>query len=233
MFYKSIQESGEAIEISIACYDNNYSDRMYIGINSGSTMSFDSEYDAYKLKGAEAAPQLYTVDSDGNELAVNTIPSVASNLNLPMNLEVGVTAKYQISLNVLNGFEGIPVFLEDLQTNTIINLKTNSGYKFSASPDDDPNRFLLHFGHAETPPFVAGNSSENLVVYSFEKTIVLNAKQPFSGKVEVYDMLGRKIISNVVNEITYQEYLVNKQTGYYIVKVINELTVVTEKVFIK
>jgi len=232
-FYKTTQANGDVLEIDVTSNVNTYSDRIFVVINDNATNNFDSEYDAYKLKGIADAPQLYTVDTDENELSVNTIPPVESSSTIPLNLEVGIEATYKLSLAEINGFDGTPVYLEDLQTNTIVNMKSLSVFKFAATPDDNPNRFLLHFGYHETPPIVSGNSSEDFMVYSYNKTIVINAVEQFSGEVKVYDILGREILSDRVNEIFYQEYQVNKQSGYYVVKVHNEGNIFTEKVFIK
>ncbi len=138
-----------------------------------------------------------------------------------------------MSLSDIVGFDGIPVYLEDLQTNTIVNMKSLVNYKFAATPDDDPNRFLLHFGYGETPPFVAGNSSDDIIAYSFENTIVLNTEKPITGEVKVYDILGREIMSEKVTELSYREFQMNELSGYFIVYVISGEETFAEKVYLK
>ncbi len=212
---------------------NNYQDELIIDVNNEATFNFDGMYDGLKMTGSDDAPQIYSLSNDETKLSLNAIPVANNQATLPVGAEVGAAGTYVLTLTDIIGFEGTPVYLEDLQTNTIVNIKSLVNYKFAAAPGDEPMRFLLHFSHSEAPAINEGNSSDGIIAYSFENTIIVNAEIPITGDVKVYDLLGREIISEKVTEVSYREYQMNELSGYFIVYIISDEGAYAEKVYLK
>ena len=126
---------------------NTYSDQTIILFIAGATEGFDSDYDAYKLGGIPAAPQFYSIISCCN-LAVNALPPMVSDVTVQMGFDVGATTTYTISATDLYTFDPtITIHLFDSIDDVLVDLKADSIYSFSASPDDISERFKVLFSH--------------------------------------------------------------------------------------
>ncbi|MBC8488465.1 MAG: hypothetical protein H8D45_20755 [Bacteroidetes bacterium] len=126
---------------------NGYSDQTIIIFIPDATAGFDSDYDAYKLPGIYAAPQLYSIIPCCN-LAVNALPEITTNLEVQLGFEVGYDTTYTISATCLYTFDpSVTIHMEDTKDNVFINLMTDSVYTFTANPSDDPERFKLYFNY--------------------------------------------------------------------------------------
>ena len=94
------------------------------------------------------------------------------------------------------------------------------------------NRFILHFN----PEFTSVNpgSAENQIgIYAFDKTICVNYKSTFPAQMQVFDLLGKKIIDRNLSPNQLNTTVMNHEKGYYIVKVVSDGMIKTQKVFIK
>ena len=228
-FYKSGKSLEDMITISVS--GNGYDDQISVGLLNETTNNFDSEYDAYKLYGIAAAPQLYSYNND-TKFAVNIFPEISDNKIIPVGLEVGADGFYEISLKNLIGFDDVPVYLEDLQAHKIVDIKQIVNYKFFASAGDDAQRFLLHFSHNEAPFVSEGTSDNNVVIYSSDKKIIIQSNEMILGDIRIYDILGQKVFSGRMEENS-KEIDISGNSGYYIVKVVSDKIFTSKKVFVR
>ncbi|MCD4746807.1 MAG: T9SS type A sorting domain-containing protein [Bacteroidales bacterium] len=213
---------------------NGYSDITLIIFYNLATKGFDSEYDAYKIPGINAAPQLYSIIPAYN-LAVNVLPFV-DNLLIPLGFEVGVSTTYTITLTeVVTLNKVIPVYLEDLQEDIFINLLQNPVYEFTANTDDDPERFILHFYNINAD----NKENENIYsdvsyIYSYSNNIyiVYSDSEDLSGEAVIYDILGHEILRKTLKNTTINKITLHNVKGYYIVKAITNKGVIIEKIFL-
>ena len=224
-FYKD----GEQMNLlSLNIEGNGYADKMIVQFNDEATAGFDTEFDAWKFEGDEAAPQLYSVYGN-NELAVNILPFEGENMIIPLNFKAGVETLYTISVADLANFdEAVGVYLEDLKESNMIDLRQVADYSFNASPIDEPERFLLHFSN--TAFGIEGHATNDFQIYSYDKDVYIKVPVSTTGDIKVYNMMGQEIVyasvNNTINKITIEK------NGYYVVTVISRETFVTEKVFI-
>jgi len=219
--------------IKIKVTGNNYSDEALIIISPEAGFDFDAQYDGLKFSGAHDAPQLCTYTSEGVKLSVNSIPSVANNLTIGMGLQVGAKGFYELSMPEINGFEGLPVWLEDLKDNKIISLNPQVPYKFFAGPADNDNRFVLHFSNGETPsPFIE-NNNDLIAVYQSKGKIIVASAQEITGIVKVFDFLGREILSQTMAGVTLLKINQIKERGYYVVSINTTAGIFNHKLLIK
>ncbi len=227
-------KSGNGQYLLFKVEGNGYSDEVMINQNNGASYNLDIN-DGLKMYGMGEAPQLYTISSDGEELSINSIPGlVSSNLTIPMNFKAGVVDEYVITLNEIEGFENTPLYLEDLQLGKISQITNDFTYSFKASAGDDENRFLIHFSDVETPP-ISGEASmlADVSIYSYDKTIYLFAKENITGTINVYDLTGKVVLQKEINESTSGMVKDNSLKGFYIVTLVTNNGVETQKVYIK
>lgn len=121
-------------------------DEVMFRVMENSTSSFDDQLDAIKIIGNTDTPSLNLESDDDVKYAINTIPSVNSSLNIPMNISCSKAGMFSISAIGASGFEyRYPVMLEDKELNNFIDLRADSVYSFYHTPEMKSNRFEIHF----------------------------------------------------------------------------------------
>jgi uncharacterized protein (DUF2141 family) len=226
-FYK---DGGQLSQLFLNVEGNGYADKMIVQFNEEATVGFDNEFDAWKCKGDDVAPQLYSVYGN-NELTVNILPFEGENMIIPVNFEAGAEGLYTITAADLENFdESVEVYLEDLKENNMVDLKQVSSYSFNAEPIDDENRFLLHFRNT------AFGTEENTInddlnIYSYNKDIYVTVPENTRGNIVVYNMMGQEVANKRIDDV--QNIITLEKCSYYVVKVLSDESMVTRKVFIK
>ncbi len=208
---------------------NSYADEILFRIEPLASAQYDNLYDALKYRGEEDAPQLYSVSKDNLELSVNAFPDTEEYKIIPLGLEVGMESIYTISVSVLSGFDlENNIYLEDLKTGTFTKIETNSSYSFTASPFDEPMRFLLHLnGELDVPEY----SNELINIYSLNKIVYIEVPENTKGSIAVYNIMGQKIVSTSIGDVLTK--IAVDKSAYYVVKVVSDEGVVARKVFVR
>ena len=212
-----------------------YSDEALVLFNPDASKGFDSDFDAYKLTGLSSAPKLYSILPTIN-LAVNTLPKQFKNLAIPLGFEPGDDIDYSLSFffgESLNS--GYLVYLEDLKEHKFINLLLNPSYLFTAASGDDPFRFILHFSNSNNesdPSFPADEFTGNILIYSDNNNVYVNAMNSITGEIAIYNMLGQEIIRK--NMLTgLNKVNLNSTDNYYVVRIVHNEFIFTEKVLVR
>lgn len=125
---------------------NGLSDVVLFRVLANSTYGFDENLDALKAEGEIRSSSLSLSSDDFNKYSVSTIPSVNAELSIPLNMECVNRGIYTIAISgSINFGYRYPVFLEDKQLNRFIDLRSDSVYTFSHSPEMNSERFEIHF----------------------------------------------------------------------------------------
>lgn len=229
-FYKSSVLINDVLKLKVS--GNNYSDVAYINFNSNASNAYDGQFDVVKMFGINEAPQFYSVIANKN-LSINTLPALNGIVVVQMALNVGKSGTYSINASEINSFDNnITILLEDVITNTFTNLRQQSFYNFTANPTDISNRFKVHFGGFNSINEI-GNESE-ISIYSDNNIVYINnIGNETIKEISVLNLLGQPVISkkalnNLINTIE-----LNVSAAYYIVRVVTESNVYTQKVYIK
>lgn len=145
--------------LKLTAAGNGYSDQTIIIFIPGSTTGFDPQYDAYKLPGSPAAPQLYSI-IPGTNLAINALPEILINYAVQLGFKVGATTNYSITASETNSFDPwVSIFLDDTKNGVLVDLKANPVYNFTATPEDNIQRFRIFFRypvHLDLKVFLEG-----------------------------------------------------------------------------
>ncbi|MCD4694725.1 MAG: hypothetical protein K8S16_00685 [Bacteroidales bacterium] len=218
--YKS---SGEYPLVRLKAEGNGFSDETVIMSFPGATLNFDSEYDSYKLWGLEEVPQLYSFVSE-DVLSINALPEINAQTIVPLGFQVGVDETYSINLEDTWQMEEFDfIMLEDMKEEIITNIKGQSPYYFSASPDDDVYRFNLYFTDITTN--VKDLDMAEINIWSFHNNLYIYTPELDEYQLSVYDLMGHLVFeSNIFNE-GLTVIPMNTEAGYYFV------TFTSEKVF--
>jgi hypothetical protein len=158
------------------------------------------------------------------------MPTITTSTAVPIGILVPTNGNYSITAEGMANFSMCTaITLEDLKTNTTQNLLQNPVYSFTAATTDNANRFVLHFA---TSVGVNENGKTNTGIYAYDNNIYVNANEQIK-QIAVYNTMGQLIeTTNNVNGL--QKISMNGHaTGYYIVKVITDKNVYSEKVLVK
>ncbi|MCB0806831.1 MAG: fibronectin type III domain-containing protein [Bacteroidales bacterium] len=221
------------IEVSII--GNGYSDVTYVNFNENATAGFDSQFDSYKLFGIEEAPQIYSV-LDDEILSVNVMDEFNPGMVIPLGIKTPANGSQQYTIKVSNltSFDTpINVYIEDLYTGDFIQLDDFNEYTFSSDKADPADRFALHFMTATTG--IDDINSGDLYVYANERSVYINndPNNLKTGTVSVFNISGQEVMHTELQPVAINKFDLQVEPGYYVVKVLTNNTLTTQKVFIK
>ena len=173
---------------------------------------------------------MYSV-KDNNNYTINTLPTLSNNLTVDVGFKAGVNGLYNIKASELNSFSTpIYIYLKDLKTNTLTDLNLHPLRVFSATTTDNANRFQLIF--ATTALAISEQVSEVTGIYSYNNTITINSNENMK-EIAIYNTLGQLIKTIGTSNGTVKVDMNGNPMGYYIVKVITDKNVYSEKVLVK
>lgn len=199
---------------------NISSDETVIHFRDDATNNFDANFDANKLKGGSNTPQLSSVINNDIKLSINSLPLNESNVIIPLDFSLDISGSVTFTASGMESFNsGMPIYLEDLLTDNLVDLRTNPIYHFNHSIYDNNNRFRLRFIDV-TSTCDLSETSKGFVFFDNNKLFLeVPDMQQSLANISVYDALGRQISNSrmMMNGIT--EIPAPSAKGVYIVKV--------------
>jgi hypothetical protein len=178
----------------------------------------------------ESAPALFTVKEPGNfSIDFRGTPEM---MTIPLHFRAGTNGNFLLTASNLTSFTSTTIIqLEDTKTNQLQNLMLNPEYPFSAVKEDNPSRFLLHFGgtfHVNENV----NTSEIAVYQSEAGFTIRNLKgSPMKGLAILYNLIGQQMTLMNLDGQAVHHFSFSGSTGYYIIKIKTEKESVSKKVF--
>jgi hypothetical protein len=224
-FFKSDEIPQNLLSLTIS--NGEVNDETIIYFNENATSELDYNYDAHKFL-APASPQAYTM-LGGEQMAINTFSSLSQTTSVILGVNAPITGEYTITASNIESFNtSTPIFLEDIVTGQVINLREVNTYAFTAE-EGTAERFVVHF--TQVQGIYDPSNGEVKGIYAVDHNIFVDFKA-VKGEISIYNILGREITSsaakNGLNVIP-----VSQGNAVYIVKVISDNVAVTKKVFVK
>ncbi len=173
----------------------------------------------------ETAPSLYL--STGKEnLSIRYLTTPEQNASVPVMFTAGASGTYTIS-SAFDLLRFSLLKLEDRQTHYIHDLSTGRPYQFRASKGDSPNRFVLHFAPVQPDSKVQMPAQ----VYAYDRKLVVDLEL-VGGEtdVEVYDLLGRKVMQRKVPGEVKHSLDLDAKTGLVVVVLRNRGSALSQKI---
>jgi hypothetical protein len=207
-------------------------DEVMFRVMENSTSSFDDQLDAIKIPGNTDSPSLNLESEDDVKYAVNTIPSVNSSLNIPMNITCSKAGMYSISSVGASSFQyRYPVILEDKELNNFIDLRADSAYSFYHTPEMKSDRFEIHFTSPQSIDEQAADPT-NVIITPGEVTVSGGNNEIYTANLVSAD---GKLISTSKGTLSAGINLStgNRAAGICILQLSNGKQTITKKVFTK
>ena len=217
--------------LTLKVEDGDFYQETWIQFMDGSTENFDENFDVHFLSGVSGVPKLYSIIGD-ECLSTNRIPEPDNENVISLGFKSQTETNISIQTSGLESFAGyIKILLEDLQENTIVDLRENSEYFFNTNPEDNPERFRIHF---KSTAGISDKKSRNIFnIYSYSSNIYIINPNFVNANVVVYNLMGQEVDKMKLNGDEFNSFRLDVQQGYYIVKVISNQSISTEKVYIK
>ncbi len=209
--------------------------QILVGATEDATIGEDLLYDAIRLP-ANTGVSLSAMLGQSN-YGILAFPPPALEEVVPLNVFAGVTGAYTFKADEMIGFQGLNVYLNDtdpvhgsstlLTEGTVVSINLTSGtYE---------NRFYLNF----TPNLTVGineNDDLNLRVWAFEDQLNVQVSRELEGNssLELIDMSGRLVLAQAKLMFSNNKATVPMDgisTGNYLVRVVNQNEVLSQKVF--
>ncbi|MCD4664359.1 MAG: T9SS type A sorting domain-containing protein [Bacteroidales bacterium] len=205
-----------------------WADKTLSGFIADATAGFDTKYDGAYFKAFDEVLSLYSV-THGNNYALNELPSIPEYPLVPLYFEPKSEGTYTLTASWLGSFpDDQPIYLEDKKDNVYHNFRERADYHFASGLSDGHNRFVIHF----TEPAINGDYMDKVHIFSWQNTVFVDIPFEVDGEIFVFDITGRKILSNKAHT-GRNEFSLSQANGNYIVKLHASKGVASEKVYIK
>ena len=194
-----------------------------VSFNTDATVGYDVDFDSYFLAGY--APQFYSV-INGENFSTNVLPYMDISSSIPFSFIKTEGSDYTIETVKTENITS-DLYLIDLKENKSQNLKENPVYAFTSVSGDDPARFLL----ASHALGIDSHNGKYSSIYVYDN--VLYVINPGESTLELYNMLGQKMITERTHDEPLYKIQLPLETGNYVVRLSGSQNVKTEKIFVK
>ncbi|MBT4338919.1 MAG: T9SS type A sorting domain-containing protein, partial [Bacteroidetes bacterium] len=152
-----------------------------------------------------------------------------------LHAQIGEDGLYTIDCDLSHYDEQAEVYLEDLFTGTVTNLKIKAKYDFSAKKSDHTNRFLIHllpYGeiYKQQTGLDEDATDEEYLIYSNEKDIYirtgLNAE---IHDIVLFDLFGKEVYRSEVSNTHLIKMSPNLASGVYIIRINTGKRMISQK----
>ena len=169
----------------LAVSDGKNTDRTRIVLNDKASMAYEPACDASKFMSEDTVPQIYSLDDQGNQYAINERPD--GNGIVKLGFRTSESGCFTISLKRNNADK---VILVDNKQGTTVDLGTQD-YQFTADAGTMDNRFELRMAHFDgtTDIQAVGSVSDGMISVA-DGGIYINH---ISGNVTVYTTGGVQV----------------------------------------
>ncbi len=237
-FYKSGNNTAGADKhVRIQLDGNGYGNTLYVGFPDIGTDGTDYKGDARKIYSATDVPQLFAVENN-IELCVNANKPLieGESKTVPLHLVQIVDGEYSLSISDLDQLEYNSIRLEDVKTGITQDFIKFPSYTFTASSNDNPERFLLHFAWSPDGLGEDHEQNSNIQIFSSGSEVCIRSTEEAinqKGMVIIYDLMGRELLRQSIEKSELVRIPLNISNNYIVVKVVKDRLLKTEIVFFK
>lgn len=217
------------LELKVSGGTNGFYDLARVKFNSEATDEFDIDFDSHKLRGMASAPQLFTQQGQ-EEFSTNILAFHSDEKLLDLSFIAGTNGSYTMDIIQNTIVSEGKTYLEDLQSNQILDLANHTSYTFQASTDDPIQRFVLHFNGVTSV-------KENLLETSFNihsqgDRIYIENPHMQNAKIVIYNTAGQRIKGFVLAGKASESFPIEASNGIYLVRIQCGDLFLTKKVWI-
>jgi hypothetical protein len=198
----------------------------------GATASFDADYDVHFLGGMYQSPYFYSESPDDEWMSTNRVGVVTETITIQLGFKSFLNKGFTISAENVTSFDNtMDVYLEDTQEGVQINLKEIQSYAFDAVANETTHRFKLHLLKSTGVEDVKPLSGLN--IYSYGKSLYFKTTLNLDAYISVFNITGQEVYGTHATLDGMRQFGLNVPMGWYVVKVLCDEGIKSEKVFIR
>ncbi|MDC7238101.1 MAG: S8 family serine peptidase [Sphaerochaetaceae bacterium] len=230
-FLKEPAQIAEMLRLHAAA--NNLSDELLVQFNADASPTFEGNRDAQKMRSDGEAPQLFSLSEEGTELSINTLPYRDETIVIPIGFELSTVSEVSFNFTNLESFSPLAeIYLEDLLSGQMINLREQQEYSFTHATENDPLRFRLHFKG------VVGLDEQAVsghLIWSYDDKVYVSIPALTGEKaiIQLVDMQGKILYQGAHNLSNPEIITVRTNQHVLVARIIAGNQVFTNKVFIR
>jgi len=245
-FYKEAQDLENLLTIEFGKLEGGnpgvVEDVIFYHIKPESTIGFDPEFDAFKLRGSDGTTTAYSMldGENAEKMCIDVRPFSGENIpSVALGFKPADAGTYYLRLKNTETFNpNTPIVLQDLGLEAIfpddeIDMRTDVQdftYSFSATTDDEPYRFNLFFSPVGIDELQKHNTFS--IQLADNDLIIKNLQQQARFfTLEIFDIMGRKLHRESLSLLDKQMFDVSSLSGIFIVRLTSYGEVVTQKFF--
>jgi hypothetical protein len=193
----------------------NIYDLAAVGLRTNARTDYDAKDTEKIYLPGNSAFMLYTLSTDNRKLSINALPPETQSTRLcfypgESGGEMTITASRTESLE--------QIWLEDVLTHSFVDLKQENTYSFTSSPQDTPERFIVHF---VTMPTGTETVSDNFLqgYYSHGELVIKGLMETdLKSTLRIFDTQGRSLSAHPVTQTPEMHLPLSLREGVYIAK---------------
>ncbi|MCF8236118.1 MAG: T9SS type A sorting domain-containing protein [Bacteroidales bacterium] len=231
-FYKE-DDSWPGLELGVA--GNDQVNSTIVAFQENMTKGLDPSYDAAKLKGNPDLA-LYTklIEDNGKDFAIQALPYFEEEYSIPVGIDISEEGSYTFEVVSMEQIpEDVHVYLEDLKTGTVTNLKEINAYTCILDETGSiTDRFVLHFTLTAFGEEELQANESPIQIWANNETINLYNPDQLEGTIKIFNLYGQQIMQTKLNGNQQQQVNIEVPAAYYLVNVISKEDAVSKKVFV-
>jgi hypothetical protein len=151
---------------------------------------------------------------------------------VPLGIQLFEAEDLELEFSGMETFgNNFRIDLEDLETGAIVDVIENPVYAFSANPNNNPNRFTLHFNGATAIDDPV--ESQSPLVYSINNKIYVNTNDIVLADILVYNINGQLVGRDILHGAQVKSFDFGLSAGIYLITIKSDDAVWTRKVSLK
>ncbi|MFC2176502.1 T9SS type A sorting domain-containing protein [Bacteroidota bacterium] len=206
--------------------------QILVNLNEDATEGEDRLYDAVKVQGNKDLS--LSAHSNGNNYAIIAFPPPFIDKTLPLSLFVSADGSYSFKADIMEGFKGYDVYLQDVVKGTNQLVTEGKAIEVALKAGKHADRFYLNFARTATPTGIANAEENNLVAYAANDFLHVGCTTCASNAtITLLDMSGRMVLTAnnpQFNGGNASIALNGLSTGVYVVRVTTDKQTLSQKI---
>ncbi|MBE0673313.1 MAG: T9SS type A sorting domain-containing protein [Bacteroidales bacterium] len=211
--------------VRLKIMNDNYNDDAVVRFDVNALPVFDKSFDAYKLNKTGSVISIWTNTGDV-DYSINGIPFPEETVEIPVGIFTAADGTYRIFSNEIKFLDTYSVFIKDISTNEVLDLKTGGELTFYSSGGITEDRFRVIITKTLTSLPKTDVRDRLFTIYSKDgiiNIVPLSENYETPGMITIYDLAGKKVLqqSNIDwNGNDLIQFRLNSSTeGLYIVEI--------------
>ena len=209
---------------------NDLYNEMLLGFFDGATTGIDPSYDAIKFRG-NSNIALYSIMDGYNEgFAIQALPSITQKTIVKLGLGAGIAGRYSFTVKNIKDLDPkVSIFLKDLVTGTVTDIRKDSTYQVTLNPGEYTSRFVLQFYQNATTIYEKAKP-EAVDIYTYYNKIYISGQINSAYPITITDIAGRLAGTFYSKSGSVTEINTDGLSGIYLVSVPTIDGIVTKKI---